>query len=113
VRAVVVDGVVVGHAGFHGPPGVNARDAAGAVEVGYTIFPQHRGRGYARQAALALVDWARREHGIRRFLASVAPGNEPSLAVVRRLGFVQTGERWDAEDGLELVFELVVELVVP
>jgi hypothetical protein len=34
--------------------------------------------------------------------------NAPSLAIVRRLGFVQTGEYWDDEDGLELVFELDV-----
>jgi RimJ/RimL family protein N-acetyltransferase len=45
-------------------------------------------------------------HGIRRFVASIGPGNGPSLAVVRRLGFIQTGEQWDDEDGLESVFEL-------
>ena len=32
--------------------------------------------------------------------------NEPSLAIIRRLGFTQTGEAMDEEDGLELVFEL-------
>ena len=46
------------------------------------------------------------ERGVKRFVASVAPSNEPSLAIVRKLGFVQTGERMDDEDGLELVFEL-------
>jgi RimJ/RimL family protein N-acetyltransferase len=39
-------------------------------------------------------------------VASTSPGNEPSLAVIRKLGFTQTGEAWDDEDGLELVFEL-------
>jgi RimJ/RimL family protein N-acetyltransferase len=38
-------------------------------------------------------------------VASIAPDNSRSLAVARRLGFIQTGERWDDEDGLELVFE--------
>jgi [ribosomal protein S5]-alanine N-acetyltransferase len=109
VRAVVLaeDGrPMIGHAGFHGPPGVNGPQAADAVELGYTIFEPYRGRGYATEAAQALMDWARREHGIRRFIASVAPGNEPSLAIVRKLGFVQTGTQWDEEDGEELVFEL-------
>ncbi len=97
---------MVGHAGFHGPPGVNGLRKREAVELGYTVFPPFRGRGYATEAASALLAWARKEHGVSRFVASVAPGNDPPLAIVRKLGFVQTGERWDDEDGVELVFEL-------
>jgi len=36
----------------------------------------------------------------------VAPNNEPSLGLIRKLGFVQTGVQWDEIDGQELVFEL-------
>ncbi len=106
VRALVRrrDGEMIGHAGFHGPPGTGGL-APGKAELGYTVFPAYRGRGYATEAAVALMDWAEGE-GIRRFVASVAPGNDPSLAIVRTLGFVQTGEQWDEEDGLELVLEL-------
>jgi [ribosomal protein S5]-alanine N-acetyltransferase len=108
VRAVVSreEARLVGHAGFHGPPGVNGPEKAGALEVGYTILPGDRGRGLATEAARALLDWAAETHGIRCFIASIAPDNEPSLAIARKLGFVQTGEQWDEEDGLELVFEL-------
>lgn len=108
VRAVIVrgEGAMVGHAGFHGPPGVNGPGKPEAVELGYTVFPEFRGRGYATEVGRALIDWAAKAHGIRQFVASVAPGNEPSLAVVRKLGFVETGDQWDDEDGLELVFEL-------
>ncbi len=109
VRAVVLpngDRPMIGHAGFHGPPGVNAVKAPDAVELGYTIFEPFRGRGYATEAARALMDWASQEHGIRHFVASVGPWNEPSLAMMRRLGFEQTGRHWDEEDGLELEFEL-------
>ncbi len=112
VRAVILREPVrtmIGHAGFHGQPGVNGKQDPGAVELGYTIFEPYRGRGYATEAAQALMDWAREEQGISRFIASVAPTNDPSLAIVRKLGFVQTGEQWDEEDGLELVFELSVE----
>ena len=110
VRGVVVPGsaplrALAGHAGFHGPPGVNGSGIAGALEVGYTIFQAYRGRGYATEAVAALIAWADREHGVRHFFASVAPDKVPSLAVVARLGFVRSGERWDDEDGLEHVFE--------
>jgi RimJ/RimL family protein N-acetyltransferase len=106
VRAVVRDGEMIGHAGFHGPPGVNAIKAPDAVEIGYTIFPPHRRQGFAAEAARALLDWAARAHAIGHFVASVAPENDPSLRLVRGLGFEQTGRRIDADDGEELVFEL-------
>jgi [ribosomal protein S5]-alanine N-acetyltransferase len=99
---------VIGHAGFHGPPGTNALRAPDAVEVGYALFPDFRGRGYATEAVIALIAWARETQGIGRFIASVGPDNAPSLALVRRLGFERVGDHWDAEDGLELEFELRV-----
>ena len=53
----------------------------------------------------ALLAWAWATHGITAFLASVAPANEPSRAVLRRTGFVHVGEQMDDMDGLELVYE--------
>ena len=99
---------MIGHAGFHGPPGVNAKKRPDAVELGYTVFEPHRRRGYATETVRGLMCWARDEHGIRHFVASVAPDNEPSLAIVRKLGFEETGSHWDEEDGDELEFELEV-----
>jgi len=108
VRAVILreSREAVGHAGFHGKPGTNGKQDPEAVEVGYTIYEPFRGRGLATEAASALIGWALSEHGIRRFIFSITPDNEPSLAIARKLGFVQTGEVWDDEDGRELVFEL-------
>jgi len=99
----LADARMIGHAGFHGPP-----DDAGMIEVGYTVFPAHRRRGYAGEAVHALLAWAR-EQGVDHFIASVAPHNEPSLRLVRRLGFAEVGRHWDDEDGEELEFELVPE----
>ncbi len=91
-------GQVVGHAGFHGPP-----EVIGRAEIGYTVFQPFRCRGYAKEAARALVGWAF-EQGQREVFASVAPDNEPSLAVVSALGFIQVGTQVDEVDGPELVF---------
>jgi [ribosomal protein S5]-alanine N-acetyltransferase len=111
VRAIVLREPVrkmIGHIGFHGPPGVNGPGTPDAVEIGYTVFPAARGLGYATEAASALIDWASRSHGIRHFIASVAPGNGPSEAIVAKLGFTHTGEQWDEEDGLEYIYEVLV-----
>jgi ribosomal-protein-alanine N-acetyltransferase len=101
VRAVVGQpaDAVVGHAGFHGPP-----DDAAMVEVGYEILPEHRRQGYARAVLTELLAWAG-AHGARTARASIGPDNVGSRALVREFGFEHVGEQWDAEDGLELVFE--------
>lgn len=91
---------VIGHIGFHAPPD------NGSVEVGYTVDADYRRQGYAFEAVQALFAWANAEHHICRFRASIAPDNVPSLALARKLGFVQTGTQWDEEDGEELVFQL-------
>lgn len=92
---------VIGTAGFHSPP-----DADGRVEVGYRVEPAYRRQGIATEVVRALFDWAAREHGVRRFRASVSPDNVASLAIIRGLGFRQTGVQIDDIDGEELVFEL-------
>ena len=98
--------LMIGNVGFHGQPGVNAAGSDRALEIGYGIQPEHRSQGYATEAVEGLIGWARTE-GIDHFVASVSPDNEPSLAIIRRLGFVRTGQHIDPEDGLEHVFELV------
>jgi len=104
LRAIVLrepERRVIGQIGFHDPPGPERK-----VEVGYGIWPEYRRRGFALEAIEALFAWAISEHRITHFVASVGPWNEPSLGVVRKLGFVQTGSQIDDFDREELVFEL-------
>ena len=91
---------IVGTIGFHGPP-----DPHGRAEIGYSVDPVYRRQGLAREAVRAMFDWAATTHGVRRFIASISPGNEPSLRLAKGFGFVQTGSQMDDIDGLELVFE--------
>lgn len=51
------------------------------------------------------MEWAASASGVRTVRAAVSPGNTASLATLRPFGFERTGEQWDDEDGLELVFE--------
>jgi len=96
------DRVMVGYVNFHGPPGVNDIEAPGAAELGWSVFAAERRRGYATEAARRLMDWARDEHGVRRFISSTTPNNAPSLRVHDKLGFRRTGQIVDGE----IIFEL-------
>jgi ribosomal-protein-alanine N-acetyltransferase len=104
VTRVVYDpalGIAVGRAGYHAQP-----DSNGMVEVGYSIDPAYRRRGYARAALSALLDRARLEPAVRVVRASISPDNVASLALVAQFSFVAVGEQWDDEDGLETIFEV-------
>lgn len=91
------DRAMVGYVNFHGPPGVNDIEEPGAAELGWSVFPRERRRGYATEAARRLMDWAREEHGVRRFISSTTPENAPSLRVHEKLGFRRTGQVVDGE----------------
>ena len=93
--------LAVGRAGYHGPP-----DSAGMVEIGYAVDPAHRRQGYARAALEALLDRAAREPEVRTVRASIRPDNAPSRRLVAQYGFVEVGEQWDDEDGLETAYEV-------
>ncbi|MEO8274489.1 MAG: GNAT family N-acetyltransferase [Chloroflexota bacterium] len=90
---------MIGTIGFHGAP-----DEEGRLEVGYRIEPEYRRQGYTREAVRGMFDWAATQ-GVHRFIASVRPANDASLALVRGFGFVQTGTQIDDIDGLEFVLE--------
>jgi RimJ/RimL family protein N-acetyltransferase len=97
---------MVGFIGFHTLPGADYLNsyAPNSVEFGYTIFADHRRKGYASEAAQALMDWATREHDVRRFVVSISPVNQPSRRIAQKLGFRKVGFFTDPEDGLEDVF---------
>ncbi|GAB4459740.1 MAG: GNAT family N-acetyltransferase [Armatimonadaceae bacterium] len=57
-------------------------------EVGlyWCLLPEHRGRGYATEAADALVAFAFETLNLRRIVATTEYDNTDSLAVMQRLG---------------------------
>lgn len=93
------DGMVVGHGGFQAPP-----NDQGTIEITYSVAPAARRKGWGKAIATELLHRATDE-GARIIRASVSPDNSASLAIITAIGFHQSGEQWDEEDGRELVFE--------
>ena len=93
----------VGHFNFHSKPHADyLKDLApGAVELGYFVLPEFRRQGLAEEAGLGMMDWAARIHGVARFVVSISPENDPSVAMARKLGFARIGSHIDEEDGYE------------
>lgn len=101
-------GAMVGHIGFHSRPDAEYLRpfAPDGIEFGYTVFPSHRRQGYAREAIRGLINWAMKEHPVRRFVVSISPANVASATLAGKLGFVKVGEHLDEVDGLEEVYAL-------
>ena len=97
---------MIGHIGFHTAPRPPylATIAPDGVEMGYTVFAPFRRRGYAKEAALALMHWAFTHHNQRCFVLSISPNNPASLAMAQSLNFTTIGSHIDEEDGPELEF---------
>lgn len=83
---VVLAGVVIGDAGWFGPP-----DAAGDCELGYGLAAPFRRRGLGREAVALLLSWVEQQPGVRRTTAEALVGNEASLRLLAGLGFVDDG----------------------
>jgi RimJ/RimL family protein N-acetyltransferase len=62
-------------------------------EIGWTVMPRHAGRGYATEAARAVLDWGFAAHGFAEILAVVHPGNDRSLRVCAKLGMTPRRDR--------------------
>lgn len=67
------------------------RPQEGVAGLGYWLMPGARGRGLASRAVSLLAEWGLRELGLARVEAWVEPGNEASVAVLERCGFVCEG----------------------
>jgi [ribosomal protein S5]-alanine N-acetyltransferase len=86
---------VVGTCGFKRPPG-----ADGIVEIAYGVAPDQQGKGYATEAANALVLFAFAEAQVRLVCAHTIEAANASTRVLAKCGFKAAGEVMDPDDGL-------------
>ncbi|MAV47459.1 MAG: N-acetyltransferase [Alphaproteobacteria bacterium TMED89] len=73
---------------FIGEAGVMMRPDGLGLALRYSFLPAARGRGYAREAVMAIIDHALREpEGLPRLVAVLSDDNKSSQALAEDLGF--------------------------
>lgn len=70
-----------------GSCGLVKRDTLDCPDLGYAYLPAYWGRGYAVEAARAVVAHARRDIGMTRLLGITSPSNTASIGVLTKIGF--------------------------
>ncbi len=80
------DGTPVGHVSIRRLD-LQARNG----ELGYTVFPEHEGNGYATEASEILLGHAFDGLGLHKVWARVTEGNDGSMKVLEKLGFEREG----------------------
>jgi RimJ/RimL family protein N-acetyltransferase len=81
------DGTLVGRAGFGILP------ETGELEIGYALYPEHWGKGYAFEAASGLRDWVFRETDAAYFMGLADVRNSASLRILTGIGMTRLDVR--------------------
>ncbi|WP_346658041.1 GNAT family N-acetyltransferase [Bradyrhizobium sp. 157] len=63
------------------------------IEIGWRLPRSAWGNGYATEAALRVVQYARDEVGLKEIIACINPENERSVRVANKLGFRPDGRK--------------------
>ena len=91
---------IIGSAGFHDFP-----DQNGMIEVGFGVVPEKQNNGFGKELLFGMWDWIIKKPEVKILRYTVSPTNEPSMRIIKKIGFTEVGEQIDDEDGLELIFE--------
>jgi RimJ/RimL family protein N-acetyltransferase len=76
-------GTFVGRVGSHWPE----RDDWPGIELGWTLHPDHWGKGYATEAGAAAREWTFANHDVDALYSLILEDNLASQSVARHLGF--------------------------
>ena len=60
-------------------------------EMGWLIDPAHHGKGFGSEATARILEWGRANLVSADCACIISPGNTASVALARKLGFMETG----------------------
>lgn len=66
--------------------GLFRRDNLQDPDIGFSVLPDYRGKGYAGEAASEIVRYARDVFGVQNLTAIVSPANAASIGLIEKLG---------------------------
>lgn len=96
------DRQLLGTCGFKG-----GLDESGSVEIGYEITEFYRQQGLASEVAQGLIDFAFSNADVQLVRAHTLANENPSVSVLKKLGFQFIGLFNDPDDGDIWRFELI------
>jgi [ribosomal protein S5]-alanine N-acetyltransferase len=67
-------------------------DKRSECEIGYGILPQYEGRGFATEAAMALIDYLGADEQLTSVIAHTFPSLAGSIRVMEKCGLTYDGE---------------------
>lgn len=71
---------------YLGQVGLNHPADYPEAELGWTLFEEFEGRGYAQEAARAVLDWTRANRDLPSIVSYINLNNTRSIALAKRLG---------------------------
>ena len=74
-----------------GRVGIGIREGYATPELGYMIGKNYRGRGYAKEALVAIMEYGSEELGFSKYMAFTDRRNTPSVKLLESLGFSPAG----------------------
>ncbi|ARU92679.1 GNAT family N-acetyltransferase [Tatumella citrea] len=78
------------------------------LEIGWRLIPEHNGKGYATEAAKAIIDFAAEHIGAHYLVAVADPENIPSQRVMQRLGMTYKATEQHYDEPC-VVYELSIQ----
>jgi len=78
---------MVGDLCFVGEPNVN-----GEIEIGYGTYEGFRKKGIMTEAVGAMINWSKKQPGIKAIIASTDKTNLDSSSVLEKNNFIKSGE---------------------
>lgn len=82
-------GPAIGHVGFFDFLRGCEPSIEGQAEMGWILAPAAHGKGYAAEACEAILAWFDQQFGRQPIWALISPGNDPSMKLAAKLGFVR------------------------